>query len=60
MVIYEDYKNSRYAIKHMIENKQEMIDELKREITHLRKSMRILDTEFEEQIRKKETPPEYD
>ena len=59
VVNYNDYNSSRLAIKNMIDNKHEMIKELEDEIYYLRKSMRILDTEFKEKINQHQSSEEF-
>lgn len=59
MANYQDYNNTRNAMNGMIKDKQDMIDVLESEIFHLRKSLRILDTEFKEKLEAKELPEEF-
>lgn len=59
MVNYKDYNNSRIAMVNMINDKKDLVNELEDEIHHLRKSLRILDTDFKEKIDNQDLPDDF-
>lgn len=54
MNTYEAYKNAKDAVNSLIDNKQNEIECLEKEIFNLRQTRRMLDTEFQEEVNKKE------
>ena len=59
MVSYDEYNNAKSAMKSMLKDKQELVNRLEDEMYALRKSLRILDTEFKEKIDNKEVGDSY-